>query len=81
MDLQAFDLLNFFTNTKKHCHNSSLPILREFGLQRESTSLLHDASTLSMLKIWIGLELRYLMSSSAKKIFDLVKSDQLCPNY
>lgn len=60
---------------------SSLPILREFGLQRESTSLLHDASTLSMLKIWIGLELRYLMSSSAKKIFDLVKSDQLCPNY
>lgn len=50
-------------------------------MQRESKSLLHDASTFSMLKLWIGLELRSLMSSSAKNIFELVKSDQLCPNY
>ncbi|CDF91285.1 ZYBA0S10-03884g1_1 [Zygosaccharomyces bailii CLIB 213] len=61
--------------------SSSLPILREFGSQRETNSLLHDASTLSMLKIWIGLEIRQIMTLSARHMKDLVKADLLCPNY
>ncbi|AJW08738.1 hypothetical protein H821_YJM1443P00168 [Saccharomyces cerevisiae YJM1443] len=60
---------------------SSLPILREFGFKREAKSLLKDASTLSMLKIWVGLEVRQLMHLSMKQIYDLVRTDQLCPNY
>ncbi|CAI4052944.1 hypothetical protein N7582_005600 [Saccharomyces uvarum] len=60
---------------------SSLPILREFGFKREARSLLNDASTLSMLKIWVGLEVRQLMHLSMKQIYDLVRTDQLCPNY
>lgn len=60
---------------------SSLPILGEFGMQRENLKLLNNADGLSMLKVWIGLEIRYLMSTSAKSIFELIKTDQLCPNY
>lgn len=67
--------------------NSSLPFLRRFGMNRTNdfygsdSSLLHDVSSLSMLKIWLGLEIRQLMSFSAKQIYELVKTDQLCPNY
>ncbi|QLL30883.1 hypothetical protein HG536_0A06980 [Torulaspora globosa] len=60
---------------------SSLPILGEFGMQRENLKLLNSADVLSMLKVWIGLEIRYLISSSAKNIVELIKTDQLCPNY
>lgn len=78
--------MNNFTNSKLNSLfflfvNSSLPILREFGFKREARSLLNDASTLSMLKIWVGLEVRQLMHLSMKQIYDLVRTDQLCPNY
>ncbi|CAR23644.1 Cqd1p [Lachancea thermotolerans CBS 6340] len=54
---------------------SSLPILREFGMKREGRSILQDVDTLSMWKIWLGLELRQFMNLSVKQ------TDQLCPNY
>lgn len=60
---------------------SSLPILREFGLRREAGSLLKEADTLEMLKVWFGLEVRRLMNLSVKQTYELVKTDQLCPNY
>ncbi|CUS23924.1 LAQU0S12e03092g1_1 [Lachancea quebecensis] len=60
---------------------SSLPILREFGMKREGRSILQDIDTLSMWKIWLGLELRQFMNLSVKQMHDLVKTDQLCPNY
>ncbi|SCU94652.1 LANO_0E07536g1_1 [Lachancea nothofagi CBS 11611] len=60
---------------------SSLPILREFGMKREGRSILQDVDTLSMWKIWLGLELRQFMNLSVKQMHDLVKTDQLCPNY
>ncbi|SCU87272.1 LAME_0D09428g1_1 [Lachancea meyersii CBS 8951] len=59
----------------------SLPILREFGMKREGRSILQDVDTLSMWKIWLGLELRQFMNLSVKQMHDLVKTDQLCPNY
>ncbi|SCU93610.1 LAFA_0F17304g1_1 [Lachancea sp. 'fantastica'] len=60
---------------------SSLPILREFGMKREGRSILQDVDTLSMWKIWLGLEVRQFMNLSVKQMHDLVKTDQLCPNY
>ncbi|CAR56759.1 uncharacterized protein KLLA0_E24817g [Kluyveromyces lactis] len=66
---------------------SSLPFLRKFGMSRAhdlaggDSSMLQDMSSLSMLKIWLGLEIRQLMSISSKQIYELVKTDQLCPNY
>ncbi|SCU84707.1 LADA_0D03312g1_1 [Lachancea dasiensis] len=60
---------------------SSLPILREFGMKREGRSILQEVDTLSMWKIWIGLELRQFMNLSVKQMHDLVKTDQLCPSY
>lgn len=50
-------------------------------MQRENLKLLQDADMFSMLKVWVGLEIRYLMSTSVKSIFELIKTDQLCPNY
>ncbi|CCH59268.1 hypothetical protein TBLA_0B04310 [Henningerozyma blattae CBS 6284] len=61
--------------------SSSLPILREYALRKESNTLIQDASRLSMLKIWMGLELRQLMNLSAAQIHYLLRTDQLSPNY
>ncbi|CDO95202.1 unnamed protein product [Kluyveromyces dobzhanskii CBS 2104] len=67
--------------------HSSLPFLRKFGMSRAhdlaggDTSILQEMGSLSMLKIWIGLEIRHLMSISSKQIYELVKTDQLSPNY
>ncbi|SCU92040.1 LAMI_0E08482g1_1 [Lachancea mirantina] len=60
---------------------SSLPILRELSMKREGRSILQDVETLSMIKIWLGLEIRQLMSLSVKQMRYLVKTDQLCSNY
>lgn len=61
--------------------DSSIPILREYAIRRDRTSLLKDAGTFTMLALWFGLELRQLMNSSNKQLNDLIKTDQLCPNY
>lgn len=61
---------------------SSLPILREYGLHKDSKKLWgSDTSRLSMLKIWIGLELRALLKLSTVQLRYLVDTDQLCPNF
>ncbi|CCD25072.1 Cqd1p NDAI_0E02550 [Naumovozyma dairenensis CBS 421] len=61
---------------------SSLPILREYGFSGgDKTSLLKDTNTFTMLKIWLGLEIRKLMTLSIKELYNLVKWDELCPNY
>lgn len=50
-------------------------------MRRENQRMLHDMGRWPMLKVWLGLELRQLMTLSVRIINDLVKTDQLCPSY
>ena len=59
----------------------SVPILGEYALRRENRKMLNATSTLNMVKILFGLEVRQLLNLSVKHMYDLLESDQLCPNY
>ncbi|KAG0669613.1 hypothetical protein C6P45_003518 [Maudiozyma exigua] len=61
--------------------DSSVPILREYAITRENTSLLKGTNTLAMVALWLGLELRQWMNLSVQQIEFLIKTDLLCPNY
>jgi len=61
--------------------DSSVPILREYAMTRERSSLLNGTNTFTMMALWLGLELRQWMNLSVKQIKYLIKTDQLCPNY
>ena len=39
-----------------------------------------EGGLLSLLKVWIGLEMRQFMNSSVKQMETLVKYDMLSPN-
>lgn len=53
--------------------NSSLPLLREYGI-KEKSKLLPNNNGWDMVKAWITLELLHFMSLSVKKIRDLFKA-------
>ena len=57
---------------------SSLPILRQLGAQG-GTSMLRKGDA-SMLKVWVGLELREFLTSSVQDVENCVKYDLLSPN-
>ncbi|KIJ27376.1 hypothetical protein M422DRAFT_784917 [Sphaerobolus stellatus SS14] len=62
---------------------SSLPILRQLGRQmttQETMSQLKDSNIGAMLKIWVWLEARELISSAIVNLDDMVKFDLLTPN-
>lgn len=50
--------------------HSALPILRELGRQGGGTSLLANirSGDLSMLKVWVGLEIRKFLKASAEDV-------------
>ena len=61
---------------------SALPILRQLGAQGGGTSLLKSVreGDTSMLKVWVGLEIRKYLQASAEQVDACVKYDQLSPN-
>lgn len=61
---------------------SALPILRQLGAQGGGTSLLKSVreGDTSMLKVWVGLEIRKYLQASADQVESCVKYDQLSPN-
>lgn len=61
---------------------SALPILRQLGVQGGGTSLLKSVreGDTSMLKVWVGLEIRKYLQASAEQVESCVKYDQLSPN-
>lgn len=61
---------------------SALPILRQLGAQGGGTSLLKSVreGDTSMLKVWVGLEIRKYLQASAEQVESCVKYDLLSPN-
>ena len=61
---------------------SALPILRQLGAQGGGTTLLKSVrdGDMSMLKVWVGLEMRKFLQASADQVESCVKYDQLSPN-
>ncbi|KAF2431221.1 ABC1-domain-containing protein [Tothia fuscella] len=57
----------------------ALPILRQLGSQGNAGNMIRSGD-FSMLKVWLGLELRGLFQASIEQVETLVKSDQLSPN-
>lgn len=74
------------THQSCHCYahtlRSALPILRQLGVQGGGTSLLKSVreGDTSMLKVWVGLEIRKYLQASAEQVESCVKYDQLSPN-
>ncbi|KAG5418696.1 hypothetical protein I9W82_003414 [Candida metapsilosis] len=59
---------------------SSLPVLRKLGVSKEGREILRDENSLSMMKIWLALEVRQFINASISDIHSLVKADMLSPN-
>ena len=68
--------------THSHAFRSALPILRQLGAQGGGTSLLKSVreGDTSMLKVWVGLEIRKYLQASAEQVESCVQYDQLSPN-
>ncbi|CCK67857.1 Cqd1p KNAG_0A01680 [Huiozyma naganishii CBS 8797] len=60
---------------------SSLPLLREYAINREAHSFLNSTDMWQMGALWVALETKKLMHLTIKEIYNLLKTDQLCPNY
>ncbi|CDK29835.1 unnamed protein product [Kuraishia capsulata CBS 1993] len=59
---------------------SALPVLRQLGLQ-DGRMILKNGDKISMLKVWLALEVRQFIHASIQDVHKLVKSDGLSPNY
>lgn len=59
---------------------SSLPVLRKLGVLKEGKELLQNEDSLNMMKVWLALEVRQLISASIQDIHALVKADMLSAN-
>ncbi|KAK6200159.1 putative ABC1 family protein, mitochondrial precursor [Scheffersomyces amazonensis] len=59
---------------------SSLPVLRKLGVSKEGRDILRNENSLSMVKVWLALEVRQFINASVQDIHSLVKSDMLSPN-
>ncbi|KAM9931190.1 hypothetical protein OXX80_009156, partial [Metschnikowia pulcherrima] len=59
---------------------SSLPVLRKLGVSKEGKELLQNEDSLNMMKVWLALEVRQLISASVQDIHALVKADMLSAN-
>lgn len=60
--------------------SSSLPVLRKLGVLKEGRDILKNENSLSMIKVWLALEVRQFINASIQDINTLVKSDMLSPN-
>lgn len=71
-----------FRSVCSQAPHSALPILRQLGAQGGGTSLLKSLreGDTSMLKVWVGLEIRKYLQASAEQVESCVKYDQLSPN-
>lgn len=58
----------------------SIPILRKISFE-EGKLILQNSDKMSMLKVWLTLEVRQFITASSHDVYRLVKSDGLCPNY
>lgn len=47
---------------------------------KEGREILRDENSLSMMKIWLALEVRQFINASIQDIHSLVKADMLSPN-
>ncbi|KAI5955227.1 hypothetical protein KGF54_001788 [Candida jiufengensis] len=59
---------------------SSLPVLRKLGISKEGREMMKDDNSLSMVKIWLALEVRQFINASIQDMHSLVKADMLSPN-
>ncbi|ODV80609.1 putative ABC1 family protein, mitochondrial precursor [Suhomyces tanzawaensis NRRL Y-17324] len=59
---------------------SSLPVLRKLGVLKEGRDILRNENSLSMIKVWLVLEVRQFINASIQDIHALVKADMLSPN-
>ncbi|EGW35438.1 uncharacterized protein SPAPADRAFT_64563 [Spathaspora passalidarum NRRL Y-27907] len=59
---------------------SSLPVLRKLGVSKEGREILTNENALSMIKVWLALEVRQFINASIRDIHVLVKADMLSPN-
>ncbi|RLV96215.1 ABC1 family protein [Spathaspora sp. JA1] len=58
----------------------SLPVLRKLGVSKEGREILTNENALSMIKVWLALEVRQFINATIQDIHVLVKSDMLSPN-
>mgnify|MGYP001043673704 CR=1 FL=1 len=49
-------------------------------MSKEGREIFKDENTLSMLKVWVTLEVRQFINASVQDIHALVKADMLSPN-
>ncbi|KAK8440546.1 hypothetical protein B9J08_03654 [Candidozyma auris] len=59
---------------------SSLPVLRKLGVSKEGREIMKDEDSMSMVKVWLALEVRQFIHASIQDIHALVKADMLSPN-
>ncbi|CAN3359984.1 hypothetical protein DICA3_D08108 [Diutina catenulata] len=59
---------------------SALPVLRKLGVSKEGRELFKNENSLSMMKVWLALELRQFVNASVQDIHQLAKADMLSPN-
>ncbi|EMG48384.1 ABC1 family protein, mitochondrial, putative [Candida maltosa Xu316] len=59
---------------------ASLPVLRRLGISQEGREILKNENSLSMVKVWLALEVRQFINASIQDIHSLVKSDMFSPN-
>ncbi|MCP8720247.1 MAG: hypothetical protein M5F18_13275 [Asgard group archaeon] len=50
------------------------------GVLKEGRELLADENSLSMIKVWLALEVRQFINASIQDIHTLVKADMFSPN-
>jgi len=72
------DLFKRCVSCGEKSNHSAIPILRQLGAQG-GTSMLQRTDS-SMLKVWVALEARQLLSASIEDVESMVKYDLLSPN-
>ena len=50
-------------------------------MKETNNKFLTEIGTYKILKLLVGLEIRKLMTVSVRELYNLVKTDQFCPNY
>lgn len=64
----AFLLRIQFTNI------SSLPVLRQLGVSKEGRELLSNENSLSMIKVWLALEVRQFIHASVQDVSNILSA-------
>ena len=56
------------TNITFFIKNSSLPVLRRLGVLKEGREILKNENSLSMMKVWLALEVRQFINASIQDV-------------